>query len=127
MIIARNLSLSFGVQSILKDATFTINKEQRVGLVGRNGSGKSTLLSLIAGLNQPDGGALSVSNQYTLAYLPQEVTLASKKSIIDETMTAFADVSAINAELKQLEVMLENKNFTQSVFDRYHELQEKLQ
>lgn len=55
----------YEVQKILQDITFTINKGDFFGIVGRNGSGKSTLLKLLSGIYVPDMGVLSVTGSLT--------------------------------------------------------------
>ena len=69
----QGISLAFiGVQ-IFDGVNLTIERGEKVGLVGRNGAGKSTLLRLIEGSVKPDSGAVSVQNGVRSAYLSQEV------------------------------------------------------
>jgi ATP-binding cassette subfamily F protein uup len=69
----QGISLAFiGVQ-IFDEVNLTIERGEKVGLVGRNGSGKSTLLRLIEGSVKPDSGAVSVQKGIRTAYLSQEV------------------------------------------------------
>jgi len=69
----QSLSISFGDNPVLKEASFAIDSDQRIALVGRNGSGKSTLLKLLAGLQQPDSGEIVFRQGVQVAYLPQDV------------------------------------------------------
>ena len=55
------VSHSFGDHRVLTDISFTVPSGELVGLIGENGSGKSTLLRIIAGLLDPDGGAVCIS------------------------------------------------------------------
>ncbi len=66
-----HISKSFGMINILKDISFTISKNEKVGLVGPNGSGKSTLLKIIANLLEKDSGMISYSKETKIKYLPQ--------------------------------------------------------
>ena len=106
MIIARNLSLSFGTQPIFDNISFTLQGNERIGLFGLNGAGKSTLLKAVAGQQSLDEGSISISKGFKVAYLPQEVTLASDKSIIDETMSIFSDIINWQNTLVSLEQKL---------------------
>ena len=72
MIIIDRLSKSYGSQELFNDASFRLNAGERVGLVGRNGSGKTTLFRLVAGLEEPDSGTITVPKGYTLGYVVQE-------------------------------------------------------
>jgi ATPase subunit of ABC transporter with duplicated ATPase domains len=63
----------FGAHTVLQDVTLGVGPRSRIGLVGPNGAGKSTLLRLLAGLDEPDAGAVSLDPPgLTVGYLPQE-------------------------------------------------------
>lgn len=66
------VSLAFGLQPLLDQVTLTIDKGERVCLVGRNGAGKSSLLKIIAGEIQPDSGSIWRHPSLKLTRLPQE-------------------------------------------------------
>ncbi len=87
MILANNINLSFGSQKVFDGISFTINDDQRIGLIGKNGSGKSTLLEAIVGIQPLDSGTITISKQKKIAYLAQDVVLASSLSILEETLT----------------------------------------
>lgn len=75
--------MSHGDQPLFSEATFTINSNERCGLVGRNGSGKTTLLRLIVGQERADGGAISTPKGYRLGYLDQHIRF-SKPTVLEE-------------------------------------------
>jgi len=83
---ARGLSRSYGPDVVLDGVDLTINTAERVGLVGLNGSGKSTLARILAGIEQPDAGAVTRWREATVAYLPQTATE------IDPSHTALQEV-----------------------------------
>lgn len=124
MIQINNICLAYGNQTVFKDVALTLSDNQRVGLVGRNGSGKSTLLKIIAGFASLDSGSISIANGKKLGYMPQDVVLASNKSVFEETMAAFEESYNIQKELELLELKLDNA--TADVLERYCILQEKL-
>jgi len=128
MILADTLQLSFGTQTVFDDISFTIQPNQRIGLVGRNGSGKSTLLEVIAGTQEVDDGRVSIGRHTKVAYMPQEVVLNSTRCILDETMTAFASLELIQEEIKKIEQLLTTTSEIDSapLVDRYAHLQEEL-
>lgn len=71
MILAKNISYSYGNNAILKDASFFVAKNTKVGLVGVNGAGKSTLFKLITREELPENGRIDITGQIML--VPQEV------------------------------------------------------
>lgn len=81
MLQVSNLNKSYGVQSILKDINFTIQGNDRVGLVGANGCGKSTLLDILTGKLPADSGIVALEKGKILGYLPQKTHLEGDISI----------------------------------------------
>jgi len=73
MIAVENLSKSFGEQVLFENISFRINRGERVGVVGRNGHGKTTLFRLVAGLETPDSGRITMPRNYRIGYVEQEI------------------------------------------------------
>lgn len=73
MLSVSDLTLRLPSRILFEHASFTVNARERVGVIGPNGSGKSTLLSAIAGLTQPDRGAITVASGARVGYLRQGV------------------------------------------------------
>jgi ATP-binding cassette subfamily F protein uup len=89
---AQHLRKSYGTQVVLEDATLTVARGERVGLIGVNGSGKSTLAKILAGVEGPDGGTVSVRRGLTVRYLAQEPELdpdSSARQVVEEALTAW--------------------------------------
>ena len=76
MLQAHQVSKSYGIQVILDGVTFSINPDDRVGLVGPNGCGKSTLLRILTGEELPDQGTVFLAPGVSLGYLPQGLDLS---------------------------------------------------
>lgn len=68
-----NISKSFGGRTLFNEVSFSINKGERIGLVGRNGDGKTTLFKIFLGQEQPDGGEISFPKGYRLGHLSQHL------------------------------------------------------
>lgn len=75
----RDVQLAFGGPALLDGANFTLERGERVCLIGRNGEGKSTLLKLIEGSLLPDRGEVSIQNGVTISMLAQDVPMDSGK------------------------------------------------
>ena len=78
-----NLTKQFGERPLFEDASLQINAGDRVGLIGVNGSGKSTLLRIVAGLEAPDGGTVTVWGGVRVEYLPQEPPLDDALTVLE--------------------------------------------
>lgn len=87
MIQFEEVSLAFGDHPLFQDVSFTMQKGERCGLVGRNGSGKSTLFRLIDGALEPDRGNISVPKKYRIGYLEQHIQF-TEPSLIKEAAQA---------------------------------------
>ena len=91
----QNIRKDFGIKEILRDASFSIEPNDKVGLIGVNGSGKSTLLKMIAGIEPTDGGQRLLKSGARVIYLPQQPE-------IDENLTVIDQVFADSGEQMQL-------------------------
>ena len=80
---AQHLRKAFGLQVVLEDASFTLARGEKVGLIGANGAGKSTLAKILAGAETADGGTVSVRRGLRVRYLAQEPELDPAKSARD--------------------------------------------
>ncbi len=103
MIQLRDLCLSFGTQKVFDHLSMNVNPDQRLGLVGRNGSGKSTLLKAIDKTQHLDEGTITITGKMTVAYMPQEMVLASEKSILEEAVSSYKEVGGLRERAHVLE------------------------
>jgi len=102
----QSVKKDFGIKEILKDANFSLNGTDKVGLIGTNGSGKSTFLKMIAGLESIDDGKLLVNSGVRIVYLPQQPDLDESKTVLEqvfadsgEQMTLVQEYEAISDQL----------------------------
>ncbi|GIK68762.1 MAG: ATP-binding cassette domain-containing protein [Bacteroidetes bacterium] len=124
MIGVNNLTVNFGERFLFNDVTLIINKQDRIGLVGRNGAGKSTLLKILAGVYHSHSGSVSFPTGTSIGYLPQDMDFVSGKTVIDETRSAFTEVQELEKQLEKINTELETRTDYES--DTYMELIEKL-
>jgi len=93
LLIAENLTKSYGEKSLFQDINFTIEPQDKIGLVGINGTGKSTLLRVLSGQDTPDNGQVSMGKNIRIEFLeqmphfdPEETVLAHVLRGDSETM-----------------------------------------
>ncbi len=77
MIQVEGLSKQYVDQVLFEDATFYINRKERVGLVGRNGHGKTTLFRILVGQEEADRGTIRIPKGYRIGYLSQQCTFTA--------------------------------------------------
>jgi ATP-binding cassette, subfamily F, member 3 len=99
------IAKAYGGRPIIEPLNWTIDASARIGLVGSNGAGKSTLLRMIAGLEQPDSGAIVRRRGLRSAYLPQEVA-GDEHGALDTVLAMRPDIAALEAELATIEAAL---------------------
>tara|TARA_B100000902_G_scaffold50357_3_gene57125 strand:- start:6040 stop:7989 length:1950 start_codon:yes stop_codon:yes gene_type:complete len=102
MISINNISLYFGGQDIFQDISLTVNKGDKIGLVGKNGAGKSTLLNLLSNNLTPNSGKISFPKGLTIGYLTQDIDFHDGCTVLDETKKAFNEVNQIKKEIDDL-------------------------
>lgn len=79
----KNISLAFGDNRLFTDVELSVNRGDKISLVGRNGSGKSTLLKIIAGIIEPDNGEIFIQPGINISYMPQEPDLKKYATLRD--------------------------------------------
>jgi len=110
MLSVENLRVEFGVRPLFSDVSFVVGDKERIALVGKNGAGKSTMLKIIAGLQQPTSGIVSVAKEMTIGYLPQVMKLSDTKTVREETELAFAEIHRIQEEVEILNNQLTERS-----------------
>ena len=124
MISINNVSVLFGDYALLDSISFLVNKRDRIGLTGRNGAGKSTLLKILAGVQEPSEGSVSMPSGLKVGYLPQTKVYAEGKTVREEAGTAFNDVLGLQREVERLHAELAERTDYES--DSYMSLIDKL-
>jgi len=124
--------LAFGHVPLLDHTTFSLETQERVGLIGRNGAGKSSLLKILGGLDKPDDGILQVQSNTRISYVAQEPQLDSDatvfeavsagltrvRELIDEYSQGHGDLDAMQSEIESLD----GWNWEQRVGETLHRL-----
>ncbi len=106
----RSLKKDFGIKEILRDASFSLEEGDKVGLIGTNGSGKSTLLKMIAGLEPSDGGELWTNAAAKIVYLPQQPDLDENRTVLEQVFADSGEQMALVREYEQISDQLAHKH-----------------
>lgn len=125
MIFVKQIGLQFGSQIVFDNVSCTINKHDRIGLVGRNGTGKSTFLKVLDGMIGIDRGNIEIQKGAKIAYMPQEVVIRSEKNVFEETLSALGELYEMDQERQKLFTKIQNDP-TEHDMIRYAELEHEL-
>ena len=130
MIRLDNISKQNGHQILFIEASAALQKGEKIGLVGPNGAGKTTLFRMITGEEQPDEGQVSVDRGITIGYFSQDVGEMAGRSAVAEVMDGAGPVSAVAAELKELEAAMadpDRADEMDEIIERYGEVQARFE
>src|SRR3989304_4217311 len=125
-----DISKTHADREIFGGITFSLEPDERVALIGRNGTGKTTLLRLIAGLETPDRGRITLAGWARLAYLPQTPEGPSETPVLAHVLAGAADVRGLEARIRDLEHMLaapevhDNPQRLEAVMEEYAHVRE---
>ncbi|KZE66084.1 hypothetical protein AWM68_06830 [Fictibacillus phosphorivorans] len=109
----------YGGNEILKNISFEIHDQDRVGVVGQNGSGKTTLFKLLSNVDQPDSGSIFIKKDAEIGYLAQ-------LPAYDEDMTVIDVISSTFYEIKEVEDQIKKVNDSLSDPEQSHRLEKNL-
>lgn len=120
MISVSNIHVSFAHRELFSDVSFTVNRRDRIALVGKNGAGKSTLLRIIAGLQEATSGNVVHSADIRIGYLPQQMEHDKGKSVLEETLTVFSHVNRLCKHMDKIATNLARRTDYDS--EAYHKM-----
>ena len=124
MISINNVSVEFGANPLFDNISYIINKRDRIALVGRNGAGKSTMMKIIAGIQNPTSGNVSIPKGITIGYLPQHMPVNDTQTLLKETETAFAEIFEMQKHIEDLNTALAERTDYES--KEYHDIIDEL-
>jgi ATP-binding cassette subfamily F protein 3 len=123
----QNVTFEFGARTIVEDATWHIQPNERIGLIGYNGTGKSTLLKVLTGQYSPAKGTVEKGRETTIGFLHQDLLgFDTEDSILEVAMGAFERVKQLEKELELLGHELE-KTGDESLAHKYADLLHELE
>lgn len=131
MVSIQNLSVEFSAKCLFDNINYVINRKDRIALVGKNGAGKSTMLKIIAGIQRPTSGCVSMPQDVTVGYLPQQMEVTDDLTVMNEVRKAFSHIGVLKEELDKANAeLLERTDYDsteyQKLIDRMTWLSERL-
>ncbi len=108
LISVQELQKSFGVHEVLRSVTFSLQKGEKMGLVGVNGCGKTTLMRMIAGEMQPDGGTIHRNKDLRVGYLAQLDDIPLTDTVWGALLKVFEPIRVMERRMAEIEKMLES-------------------
>jgi len=103
MIHIEGLQKRYGERVLLEDVSWHVKKRDRIGLSGPNGAGKTTLLKMLAGIEEPDSGAIRMATGTSIGYLPQDGIVHRGRSVYDEVTLALEELLGLKQEQHRIE------------------------
>lgn len=124
MISVDGLTVEFGGSTLFENISFQVNESDRIALMGKNGAGKSTLLKILAGIQSPTRGAVTVPKGTVVAYLPQHLMTEDHRTVFEEASLAFSELFEMEKEIERLNKELSERTDYES--DDYMSLIEQV-
>ncbi len=122
----QNVTFEFGARTIVEDATWHIQPNERIGLIGYNGTGKSTLLKVLTGQYSPAAGTVEKGRETTIGFLHQDLLgFDTEDSILEVGLGAFERVKQLEKELEEVGKELEktgDEKLANDYADLLHEM-----
>ena len=103
-----NIGFAYGTETIIKDISFSVQENDKVGLVGVNGAGKSTFFKIITGELNQENGEVFVSKDLALGYLKQNAALNTDNTLWDELLEVFRELIDMEKAINRIEIEISN-------------------
>ena len=123
----QNVTFEFGARTIVEDATWHIQPNERIALIGYNGTGKSTLLKVLTRQYLPNKGTVEQGKETTIGFLHQDLlSFDTEDSILEVAMGAFERVKELEKEIEAIGLELEktgDETLAHDYSEKLHELE----
>ena len=122
VVVGEGLAKYYGAQDVFANVSFQVAHGDHIALVGANGTGKTTLLRIIAGLEAPTAGRVTMAKSIRLGYLSQKTAFESTRTVYQEMDAAFAHLHDQQQRLHELEQEMADPERHENAMERYGEL-----
>lgn len=128
-----DVSKAYVVDNIIENISFTVNDNEKVGLIGLNGAGKTTLFNILTENLEPDTGEIFKAKGKRLGYLKQNTAIDTDRSIMDEMLTIYDDIIKLEEEIHKLSHKIssftenDNQEELAALMEDYSKMNEKFE
>ena len=102
---AEQVTKLYGDRILLDRVSFSLDRGDKVGVIGVNGAGKSTLLRLLAGAEEPDGGAIVRESNVRLEYLMQDPAFEASRTVLEQVLLGLSENARALAEYEAKSIL----------------------
>ena len=106
LLAGKDIKKSYGIETIIENISFTVQDNDKIGVVGVNGAGKSTLFKIITGTLEKDEGDIFLGKGVRIGYMSQDFEFQSDHTMLEEMLTVFQHLIAMEQEMRQLELRI---------------------
>ena len=127
----KDIMKNYGIDVILENVSFTVQENDKIGIVGTNGAGKSTLLKIITGKLDRDKGDIFIGKNIRLGYMSQDFDFDSENTVWEEMLSVFESLIETEKSLRELELKIshmadaQDNDTMESLLKAYANLQEE--
>ncbi|WMJ78955.1 MULTISPECIES: ABC-F family ATP-binding cassette domain-containing protein [unclassified Sedimentibacter] len=128
-----DVSKAYVVDNIIENISFTVNDNEKVGLIGLNGAGKTTLFNILTGKSDFDSGEIYLAKGKKIGYLKQNTNIESNRSIMNEMLTIYQNVIKLEQDLHELSHKIssytenDDSEELQQIMETYAKMSEKFE
>jgi len=125
LVALENIEKTFGRRVLFDQLNFSIDRGERVGLIGDNGSGKSSLFRVITGQLTIDSGSVAIAENARIGHLAQDHAFDPANTVMDEAELAFANLHDLSLRLRQIEHDMADKTGPEleKILNKYQQTQ----
>lgn len=123
---AKNLTKTYGEKQLFQSINFTINENDRIGLIGTNGSGKTNLLNAVAGIDPADSGEFEAPNDYRIAYLKQSSEINQYETVRDFIYSGDQEVFRVIKRYEQVLAQYTDNPTSSTTFEKFTKAEDEM-
>lgn len=123
---AKNLTKTYVEKQLFQSINFTINENDRIGLIGTNGSGKTNLLNAVAGIDPADSGEFEAPNDYRIAYLKQSSEINQYETVRDFIYSGDQEVFRVIKRYEQVLAQYTDNPTSSSIFEKFTKAEDEM-
>ena len=123
---AKNLTKTYGEKQLFQSINFTINENDRIGLIGTNGSGKTNLLNAVAGIDPADSGEFEAPNDYRIVYLKQSSEINQYETVRDFIYSGDQEVFRVIKRYEQVLAQYTDNPTSSTIFEKFTKAEDEM-